>query len=80
MAVTTVPESVFKHLDTGVYTLFGQPVPKNILQVEVGNDLDGGRKVMWVTKNDPWRTHKMCISDVDNDTVTAVIAAMRLTC
>ena len=79
MAVTTVP-SPFRHVDTGVYSFFGYPVPPNISAAEAWDDLVNGKKVIrWRVKGDP------TIYDIDfphatEENILAVLAAMRLSC
>jgi hypothetical protein len=79
MALTTVNDAI-RLVDTGVYSIWGYPVPENIWQIEVGNDLYGDRMVRWKTKSDPTTVHKMDLSVTTEETILAVLAAMRLSC
>ena len=79
MAITTVP-SAFRHVDTGVHSFFGYPVPPNIQAAELWDDRINGRRVVrWRVKGNP------TIYDIDferatEENILAVLAAMRLSC
>lgn len=79
MAITTA-SNPFRHVDTGMYSFFGFPVPPNIRHAEVWDDLLNSRRVVrWRVTGDP------TIYDIDfehatEENILAVLAAMRLSC
>lgn len=79
MAISTV-SNPFRHVDTGVHSFFGFPVPSNVRNAELWDDIPNGRRVVrWRVKGDS------TIYDIDfeyptEENILAVLAAMRLTC
>ena len=78
MAVTTVSDPIRK-VDTNVYTMFGYPLPPNVTAAEITNDLYGEKVVRWKVLGDS-TIHTMDMPVVTDETIRAVITAMRLTC
>jgi hypothetical protein len=78
MAIST-ESSPLRLSPSGVYTLWGYPVPPNVFEVDVSYDLYGDRRIRWVT-TDSSTVHKMTLSVITDETILAVLAAMRLSC
>ena len=81
MAINTALNP-FRHVDTGVHTFFGYPVPSNVYKAELrGNVLSGSKEVVWVLRNDPdMNLHRIDFPHATEENILAVIAAMRLSC
>jgi len=78
MAITTVNDPI-RLVDTGVYTMWGYPVPANVARIEITHDPYGDKVVRWIAKGDP-TIHRMEMPVITDDTILAVLAAMRLSC
>lgn len=80
MAKTTATIDPVKQIDTGTYLFFGRPVPKQIISVHERYDpMWGGLTIMWITSD--LGGHSMTMNNpIDNDQITAVLAAMRMSC
>lgn len=78
MAVTTVHEPL-RHIDTNVYTFFGYRVPENVTYVEVVHDIYGDYVIRWISGPNKTK-HSMDMPIVTDETIMAVLAAMRLSC
>jgi hypothetical protein len=78
MAIATVNNPV-RLVDTGLYTMWGYRAPANIARLEVADDIYGDKVVRWVAKGDP-TIHRMTLSVVTDETIIAVLTAMRLSC
>ena len=79
MAVTTVSNPI-RLVDTGVYSFFGYPLPKNISAATMQDDLlNNMKKVRWRVKGDP-EIHEMDFPHATEENILAIIAAMRLSC
>lgn len=79
MAAITVASDPIRRVDTNVYTMFGYPLPPNVAAADIANDLYGERIVRWRVVGDS-TIHQMEMPVVTDETIMAVIAAMRLTC
>jgi len=79
MAISTA-SNPFRHVDTGVHSFFGYPVPENVSAATMQDDcLNNIQKVRWRVKGDP-DIHEMDFPHATEETILAVLAAMRLTC
>lgn len=79
MAINTVPNPI-RTVDTGVYTLFGYPVPSNVAAVEININPDNHcRNVRWVCHTSK-QIHTMDFEYATEENILAVLAAMRLSC
>jgi hypothetical protein len=80
MARTTAAISPVKQIDTGTYLFFGHPIPKQIVSVHDRYDpMCDGLTIMWVTRD--FGAHSMTMNNpIDNDQITAVLTAMRMSC
>jgi ferredoxin-NADP reductase len=68
-----------KRIDTGVYLIFGYRTPENVIHVEVSTNIaDAGKKFSWICKNKT--QHSMVLDEFTHESITALIAAMRLSC
>lgn len=77
MAATTVNNNILREIDTGVYSIFGYRTPDNIVHVELSlNMADNSRKFSWICRNSS--IHSMNIDELNHESITALIAAMRL--
>lgn len=80
MAITTATSSPIKHMDTGVFSFFGHPMPTNVIGATMQDDyVSDIRRVRWRIKGDP-NIHEMDFPHATDETILAVLAAMRLTC
>jgi hypothetical protein len=81
MAITTVSSPIRK-VDTNTYTMFGYPVPPNVIAVDIRDDLMNDMKVVrWRVRSDiSDEIHTMDLPHVTEENILAVLAAMRLTC
>jgi hypothetical protein len=78
MAINTVPNVVIQN-STRIISFFGREVPKGVTHIDVINNfVDDSKLACWTTKTG---NHTMPI-DLDNldDSLTAVIVTMRMTC
>ncbi len=79
MAITTVSDAVM-HVDTGRYTFFGYPVPENVSALIMSDNRDWDSKtIKWRVKGDS-TVHEMDFPYPTDETILAVLAAMRLSC
>ena len=79
MAITTVSNPI-KHVDTGVHSFFGYPMPPNVVGATMQDDyVNDIRRVRWRVKGDP-NIHEMDFPYATEEAILAVLAAMRLTC
>ena len=78
MAVTTVSDPI-RRVDTNVITMFGYTLPSNVTAADIRDDLYGEKVVRWKVIGDP-TIHSMDMPIVTDETIRAVITAMRLTC
>lgn len=79
MAISTA-SSPFAHVDTNVRTFFGYPMPPNVVGATMQDDYcNDVRRVRWRVKGDP-DIHEMDFPHATEETILAVLAAMRLTC
>lgn len=77
MAINTDPNPI-RLVDTQRFTFFGYPVPPNVVAVETQRTvLDDMLQIAWKVKGDP-TVHRMDIAVVTDETIAAVLAAMRL--
>jgi hypothetical protein len=81
MAINTVSSPVRK-VDTNTWTLYGYPVPPNVIAVEMRRDIMNDMDVVrWRVRSDiSDEIHSMDMPVVTDETILAVLAAMRLTC
>ena len=81
MAINTALNP-FRHVDTGVHTFFGYPVPSNVYKAELrSNFLTDRKEVVWVLRDDPdMHLHRIDFPHATEENILAVIAAMRLSC
>ena len=79
MAITTVSDPI-RLVDTGRYTFFGYPLPDNVVAATMQDDLlNNMKKVRWRVKSNP-EIHEMDFPHATDETILAVLAAMRLSC
>lgn len=79
MAISTVSSPVRK-VDTNTWTLYGYTVPPNVTAIEMRRDIMNDMDVVrWRVKSDD-EIHSMDMPVVTDETILAVLAAMRLTC
>ena len=78
MAVTTVSDPI-RRVDTNVITMFGYTLPSNVTAADIRDDLYGEKIVRWKVIGDS-TIHSMEMPVVTDETIRAVITAMRLTC
>ena len=77
MAITTVNEPVRK-VDTNAYTLYGYPVPPNVTAIEMRHDIVNAMDVVRWRVKDSKEIFFMDMPIVTDETIFAVLAAMRL--
>lgn len=69
--------NVLREIDTGVYLIFGYRTPDNVVHVEQSlNITESSRKFSWICRNSS--IHSMNIDELNHESITALIAAMRL--
>lgn len=79
MAISTEPKAVTWNSNGTVGRLFGQTIPKGVIDVAVQNKMEDSQSVIY------WRTktgeHSM-VFDPDNasESLLAVLVTMRMTC
>lgn len=79
MAINTVNSPV-RTVDTNTYTLYGYPVPSNVTAVEMRYDVVHAMDVVrWRVKGSK-EIFSMDMPVVTDETIMAVLAAMRLSC
>jgi hypothetical protein len=64
-------------MDTGVYSFFGYLVPKNVVAIEMQDDIFGEKTVRWRAINSP-DIHSINLPQITEDNILAALAAMRL--
>lgn len=67
-------------VDTKVYTLYGYHVPSNVTAIEVRHDVAAGFDVVRWRVLGSTEIHTMDLPVVTDETILAVLAAMRLSC
>jgi len=78
MATTTVNDPI-RYVDTGVMTFFGYTIPPNVYKAEFHDSLASGKEVVWVLREDPdMNVHRIDFPHATEETILAVLAAMRL--
>ena len=79
MAVTTVPNP-FRQIDTGVYSFFGYPVPANVTNMSKEYDLlNSWYVIRWKVKGSD-EIFSIDFLHATEESILAVLAAMRLSC
>ena len=79
MAINTVSNPVCL-VDTNAYSMFGYPVPDNVTALEVFTRLDDDTRVVrWKSKGSK-EIFSMDMPVITDETILAVLAAMRLSC
>ena len=79
MAISTGSNPV-RMVDTKVYTLYGYHVPSNVTAIEVRHDVAAGFDVVRWRVLGSTEIHCMDLPIVTDETILAVLAAMRLSC
>ena len=79
MAINTASNPV-RTVDTNTYTLYGYPVPRNVTAIEMRHDVVHAMDVVRWRVKDSKEIFSMDMPVVTDETIMAVLAAMRLSC